>query len=106
VSEVPFSLSARAVFPGVHLFGDDVGLLAHGAGEELGLLEDGSADLMEVVDAEDVAGGGFDEVPQRGLRRQQVAGAADGFDGLLLHLVFQNIPSEARNPYPRHQPRG
>ena len=71
---------AAAVLPGVHLLGDDVGLLAHGAGEELGLLEDGRADLAEVVGVEDVAGGGLDEVPQRRFRREKIASSADALN--------------------------
>ncbi len=69
---------AGAVFPGVHLFGDDVGFFAYAAGEELGGFEDGGADLAEAVAGEDGAGGGFDAVPECGFGRQQVAGAADG----------------------------
>ena len=69
-------LCARLVLPRVHLLGDDVGLLAHAAGEELGVLEDGGADLAEVVAREDAARGGVDMVPQLGFGRQEVAGAA------------------------------
>ena len=74
-----FGLRAGAVFPGVHLFGDDVGFFADAAGEEGGVFEDGGADFAEVVAGEDLAGGGLDAVPERGFGRQQVARAAYGF---------------------------
>ncbi len=86
-----FRLCARLVLPGVHLLGDDVGLLAHAAGEERGVLEDGCANLAEVVAGKDAARGSIDVVPQLGFRRQQVAGAADGFNDLahdVLCLVY------------------
>ena len=67
---------AGAVFPGVHLLGDDVGLLAYSAGEELGGLKDGGADLAEAVAGEDGPRRGLDAVPQVCFGRQQVAGAA------------------------------
>jgi len=35
---------------------------------------------MEVVGAENVADGGFDEVPERCVWREKVAGSSDGFD--------------------------
>src|SRR5581483_11370878 len=38
---------ARPILPGEHLLGDDVGLLAHAAGEELGGFDHGRADLAE-----------------------------------------------------------
>ena len=74
-----FAGGAGAVFPGEHLFGDDVGFFAYAAGEEVGGFEDGGADLAEAVAGEDGAGGGFDAVPEGGLVGQEVAGAADGF---------------------------
>ncbi len=76
-----FGLGAGAVFPGVHLFGDDVGFFADAAGEECGVLEDGGADFAEVVAGEDLAGGGLDAVPECGFGRQKIARAADGFQG-------------------------
>src|SRR5208283_3762733 len=39
------ALRSRPVLPGEHFFGDDVGLFADAAGEELRVLEDGRADL-------------------------------------------------------------
>ena len=74
-------LRAGAILPGVHLFGDDVGFFADAAGEEGGVFEDGGANFAEVVAGEDGAGGGLDAVPEGGLRREQVAGAAHGFEG-------------------------
>ena len=80
-------LRARAVFPRVHLLGDDVGLFAHAAGEELRVFKDRRADLAEAVAAEDCAGNRFDAVPEGGLGWQKVAGAADRFQwrGLSRH---------------------
>ena len=43
-------------------------------------LEDGRADFVEVVGAEDVADGGFDEVPERRVGREKVARSSDGSD--------------------------
>ena len=57
---------------------------ADAAGEEFGGLENGGADFLEVVGAEDVADGGFDEVPERRVGREQVAGASGGFDHVVL----------------------
>ena len=62
---------ASAIFEGVHLFRDDVGFFADAAGEEFGAFEDGRADFLEVIVAEDVATGGLDEVPQRRFRRRR-----------------------------------
>ena len=77
-----FGLGAGAILPGVHLLGDDVGLFADAAGEEGGVLEDGGANLAEAVAGEDRAGDGFDAVPEGGLGREEVAGAADGLQGI------------------------
>src|ERR1019366_2914084 len=78
------AFGAAAIFPGEHFLRDDVGLFAYAAGEEFGGLEDGGADFVEVVGAEDVAHGGFDEVPERGVGREKVAGSSGRFD----HFVF------------------
>ena len=76
-----FPTRAGAIFPGVHLLGDDVGLFADAAGEELGVLEDGGADLAEAVAGEDLAGDRFDVVPERGFGGKKIAGPADSFQG-------------------------
>ena len=70
------ALRPAAILPGVHLFGDDVGFFANAAGEELGGFEDGGADFAESVAREDCAGCGFDVIPKRGLRREQIPRAA------------------------------
>ena len=75
-----FRLGAAAIFPGKHFFADDIGLFPHGALEELQILDDRGANLAEVVHAEDVAHRSLGKIPKRRLRRQQVAGSADGFD--------------------------
>ena len=71
---------AALVFPGEHLFGDDVGFFADAAREQLRVFEDGRADLVEVVAGEDVAHLGLDTVPEVGVGREQVTSSADGFD--------------------------
>ncbi len=76
-----FAGGAGAIFPGVHLFGDDVGFFAYAAGEEFGGFEDGGADLAEAVAGEDGPGGGFDVGPEGGFGREEVAGSAYGFEG-------------------------
>ena len=70
------------ILPGVHLLGDDVGLFANAAGEELRVLEDGGANLAEAVAGEDRAGDGFDAVPEGGVGRKEVARSADGLQGI------------------------
>src|ERR1039458_936365 len=70
------------VRPRIHLLGDDVRLLAHAAGKERRLLEDGGANLAEVVASKNVTRGRLDAVPKRSLRRQQVARPAYGFQCL------------------------
>ena len=74
------AFGAAAIFPGKHFFRDDVGLFAYASGEEFGGLEDGRADFVEVVGAEDVADGGFDEVPERRVGREKVAGSSGRFN--------------------------
>ena len=70
--------------PGEHFFRDDVGFFADASGEEFGGLENGRADFVEIVGAEDVAHGGFDEVPERRVGREKVAGSSGRFDHSLL----------------------
>ena len=74
------AFGAAAIFPGEHFFCDDVGFFADATGEEFGGLEDRRADFVEVVGAKDVAHGGFDEVPERGVGREKVAGSSGRFD--------------------------
>ncbi len=69
-----------AVFPGIHLLCHDVGIFTHAAGEQLRGLENRRADFLEVVGAEHIAHSGLHEVPQRRLRREQIAGASNGFN--------------------------
>src|SRR4051794_6881981 len=56
------AFGAPAIFPGVHLFGDDVGFLTDAAGEELGGFENGSTNFLEVIFAEHIAADGLDVV--------------------------------------------
>src|ERR1022692_96067 len=74
------AFGAAAIFPGKHLFGDDVSLFAHPAGKQFGGLEDGGADFVEIVPAKYVADSGFDEVPERRVGRKKIAGSSGGFD--------------------------
>ena len=46
------------------------------------VFKDRRADLAEVVAGKDWRGGGLDAVPERRLRRQKIARAAHGFQGL------------------------
>ena len=71
---------AAAIFPCEHFFRDDVGLFADAAGKEFGGLEDRCADFVKVVGAENVAHRSFNEVPQRGVGREKVAGSSGRFD--------------------------
>ncbi len=71
---------AGAVFPGEHLLGNDVGLFADAAGKQLGGFEQRSADFVKIVAAEDLAHTRLDKVPEIGVRRQEIAGTANGFD--------------------------
>jgi hypothetical protein len=97
---LPFiAFGAAAIFPGKHFFRDDIGLFAYATGEEFGGLEDGRTDFVEVVGAEDVADGGFDEVPKRRVGREKVAGSSGRLDGRSLvagHSLFDRSPSVVR----------
>src|SRR5580698_6734048 len=71
----------------VHLFADDVGVAADGAGEEFSWFEDGETDFAEVECGEDFAGGLFDLVPERGFGRKEIARAFDGLElGFIRHF--------------------
>ena len=78
---LPFiAFGTATIFPGKHFFRDDIGFLANASGEQFGGLEDGRADFVEIVGAEDVADGGFNEVPERRFGREKVAGSSRGSD--------------------------
>src|SRR5579884_4211708 len=72
-------LRPRAVFPRIHLFGDDVGLFAHAARKKAGVLKNRRADLPEVVARKDAPRRLFDKIPEFSFRRQKVPRAANGF---------------------------
>src|SRR6266403_2661857 len=97
-------VEALAILPGKHFFRDDVGLLAYASGEEFGGLKNGRADFLEVVGAEHVADGGFDEVPERRVGREKVAGSSGGFDSRSLvagHWSFgSSLFAVRRSPGP------
>ena len=62
--------SARTVFPGVHLFRNDICFFAYSAHEELGSFEDGGPDLAKAVAAENGACGGLNAIPKFRIRGQ------------------------------------
>ncbi len=61
---------APAIFPHVYISLETMRFLADAAGEESRILEPWRANFLEVVGAEDVAYGGFDEVPECRVRRE------------------------------------
>ena len=56
----------------IHLLLDHVGGLADAPDEEAGELEDGGADFAVAPASEDLAGGGLESLPERGLGGQDV----------------------------------
>ena len=64
----------------VHLFFDDIGHFADAAHEELGLLDDGRANVAIAVLREHRAHGVFQLEPARGFAGQYVVHAAHGLD--------------------------
>ena len=71
---------AVAILPGVHFLADDVGVFAHAAREECGLLKDGRADFVIVESAEHFARLRFDAVPDGARGRQNIARSFDCLD--------------------------
>ena len=63
----------------------------------------GRADFVEVVGAEDVADGGFDEVPERRVGREKVAGSSGRFDhwSLVVGRSFRYSSHKPRRGKPR-----
>ena len=57
------ALRSRLVLPREHFLGDDVGVFADAAREQLRVFEDGSADFVKVVAREDVAHLGLHAIP-------------------------------------------
>src|SRR5271157_133871 len=70
----------RAIFPGKHLFRDDVRIFADAAREQLRVFEDGRADLVIVVAREKLAHLRIHPVPEIGVGREQVASSADSLN--------------------------
>ena len=71
-----------AVEEGVHLLVHHVGTLADATGEQLGVLDDGQADLAVAVAVEQLGEGAFQVAPDRRLRRQDIVHATNGLQGL------------------------
>ncbi len=68
--------SSLAIGEGVHLLLHDVGGLPHAAQEEVGVLEDGGADLTEPIAGENVAEPLLDVLPRRATVGENVLGSA------------------------------
>ena len=66
-----------AVGKGVHFLLDDVGCRTDAAGEQFGLLENGSSHLRVTVKSEIVPDRGFDFLPELCCLRQQIVSAAN-----------------------------
>ena len=75
---------ALAVGKGVHFLGHDVGVVADGAGEELGALEQRQTDLLVAVEVKNLPGHGLHPLPPGSLRRQDVPHAANRFNHVRL----------------------
>src|SRR5579871_1335418 len=69
-----------AIFEGVHLFADDIGIAADGTGKKFGGFEDGRANFAKAEGSEDLATEGFDAIPQLCVWRQKIAGTFDGLE--------------------------
>src|SRR5262249_11742931 len=69
-----------SVLERVHLFLDDIRLIADAAPEQLRALEERTPDLAIAVGLEDAPAGRFDALPTFHLAGQNVAYATDGFD--------------------------
>src|SRR5579859_4823185 len=74
------------IYECVHFFGDNIGITADGPSEQIRSLEDGRADFAEAERGEDFVGSLLYAVPEGGVWREQVAGAADGLK--LARLLF------------------
>ena len=72
--------AAAAVLEGVHLLVDQLGPLADAAREQLGLFEEGGANLAVAVTAADLAEGGFEPPPSPGVLRERVLRPTGSFE--------------------------
>ncbi len=72
--------TAVAIVERVHLFADDVGLLAHAARKQSRLFENRRADLLIVVDAKNLARNRFHLIPDGAGRGKDIASAFDCFN--------------------------
>src|SRR5208283_3089922 len=90
------ALSTAAIFPREHLLRNNVGLLTHAAREQFGGFENRRADFVKVISAEDIAHSVFDEIPQRRVWRQQIAGSSGRFD----HCMIRYSSCAARDARP------
>jgi hypothetical protein len=57
---------------------DNVGFFADGSSKQIGVLECRRPDIAEIVRFEEIARCLLEPIPQRGIRRQDVASAFDG----------------------------
>src|SRR5690606_11295553 len=93
---------AAAVLEDVHLLLRDVGLLAHGAQEDAGVLDDGRGDITVVEEPGDTLGGVADVPPGGGVLREQVLHAS----GRLQVRHAGESMSRPGSPLSRHAVRG
>src|ERR1700730_16560494 len=90
-----FVSGTSPVFPGVHLFHDNIGVFAHATLKQCCLLENRRANFLEVVSAEYIPHRRLHKIPQRRIRRQQIPRPSHRFNHVpFLHSV---ILSEARS---------
>ena len=69
---------AAAVLKSVHFLLDHLGRVAQRPDKDFGVLKNGGADFIKVVDAENGAGAIFDHLPEHDLGRCKVTHALDG----------------------------
>src|ERR1700676_2266468 len=72
------------VLPRIHFLRDNVGLFAHTTRKQFRRLENWRANLLEVVSAEHIPNRRLHKIPQRRLRRQQIACPSHCFDHSVL----------------------
>lgn len=87
-------LAVERVGEAVHLLLDDVGHFADAAREQLRVLDDRRADVLIAVCAQHRLDGGFEEIPQRGILREDVVHALHAAQFLEPFLLFSHLSLE------------
>ena len=77
-------VSSLMILEGVHFLGNNIRFLPNRSRKQIRLLKNRQTNFGEAEGAEHLARGLLDAVPQRGLRRENVAHT---FDGLKFHLA-------------------